>query len=285
MPINNDTLLKSLIFFPIVGCVVKYGVLDVVTTNLRAVSSIIMYSCIVLYLACIIGFLISKLNTAESTTSIKLGIVVLGLLTGVYIASIVLNSQYLAIINTGHVEMTSDAYWVIPELCFLFSYVSAYLSNTDTSTWLLLLFILIMPHSIVIFDNFVDVRTRPTDDAIENISGLADMDWKNQINHTPSGDPEMRCASATQICPGLAKNWSVRISLIDICRDKFPAWSNQSLDETTASIPVSRHPVSWLAGTGQLSSLSSSLKLGCCLFAFLHHCAKKYTSFLRVYFL
>lgn len=176
MPINNDTLLKSLIFFPIVGCVVKYGVLDVVTTNLRAVSSIIMYSCIVLYLACIIGFLISKLNTAESTTSIKLGIVVLGLLTGVYIASIVLNSQYLAIINTGHVEMTSDAYWVIPELCFLFSYVSAYLSNTDTSTWLLLLFILIMPHSIVIFDNFVDVRTRPTDDAIENISGLADMD-------------------------------------------------------------------------------------------------------------
>jgi hypothetical protein len=25
--------------------------------------------------------------------------------------------------------------------------------------------------------------------------------------------------------------------------------------------------------------------LGCCLFAFLHHCAKKYTSFLRVYFL
>lgn len=172
MPINDDTLLKSLIFFPIVGCVVKYGVLDVVTTNLRAVSSIVMYSCIVLYLACIIGFFISKLNTAESTTAIKFGIVVLGLLTGVYIASIVLNSQYIDIINNSHVEMTSDAFWVIAELCFLFSYVSAYLSNADTSTWLLLVFILIMPHAIVVFDNFVYARTRPTDDATENISGL-----------------------------------------------------------------------------------------------------------------
>jgi hypothetical protein len=175
MPINDDTLLKSLIFFPIVGCVVKYGVLDVVTTNLHAVSSIVMYSCIVLYLACIIGFLISKLNTAESTISIKFGIAVLGLLTGVYIASIILNSQYIDIINTGHVEMTSDTFWVIAELCFLFSYVSAYLSNADTSTWLLLVFILIMPHAIVVFENFVDARTRPTDDATENISGISGL--------------------------------------------------------------------------------------------------------------
>ena len=171
MPTTNDTLLKSLVFFPIAGCIIKYGVLDVVTTNLRAVSSIILDSCMVLYLTCIIGFLVSKLNTtpSQSTTILKLGIGVIVLLTGVYIASIILYSLHMDIINNGKIDLTSDAIWIVSEIYVLMTYVSAYLSNADTSTWLLLIFILIMPHSIVVFTNYVNAETRPTDDAKENI--------------------------------------------------------------------------------------------------------------------
>lgn len=169
MPNNNDTLLKSLVFFPIAGCIIKYGVLDVVTTNLRAVSSIILDSCMVLYLACIIGFLFSKLNTPESTTILKLGIGVLTLLTGVYIASIILYSLNMDIINAGKFDLSSDSIWIISEIYVLMTYVSAYLSNADTTNWLLLLFILIMPHTIVVFTNYVATKTRPTDDAKENM--------------------------------------------------------------------------------------------------------------------
>ena len=171
MPTTNDTLLKSLVFFPIAGCIINYGVLDVVTTNLRAVSSIILDSCMVLYLTCIIGFLVSKLNTtpSQSTTILKLGIGVIVLLTGVYIASIILYSLHMDIINNGKIDLTSDAIWIVSEIYVLMTYVSAYLSNSDTSTWLLLLFILIMPHSIVVFTNYVNAETRPTDDAKENI--------------------------------------------------------------------------------------------------------------------
>ena len=168
---NNDILLKSLIFFPIAGYIIKYFILDVVTNNMRAVSSIIMGSCMILYLACIVGFLISKLNTSESTTSLKFGIGVIALLTGVYIASIILNAQHLAIINNARVEMSSESFWIFAEICILMSYVSAHLSHADESTWLLFMFILIMPHTIVVFNNHVNANTRPTDDAKENISG------------------------------------------------------------------------------------------------------------------
>lgn len=169
MPTTNDTLLKSLVFFPIAGCIIKYGVLDVVTTNLRAVSSIILDSCMVLYLTCIIGFLASKLNTTQSTTILKLGIGVIVLLTGVYIASIILYSRHMDIINNGKLDLSSDSIWIVSEIYVLMTYVSTYLSNADTSNWLLLLFILIMPHSIVVFTNYVNAETRPTDDAKENI--------------------------------------------------------------------------------------------------------------------
>jgi hypothetical protein len=54
----------------------------------------------------------------------------------------------------------------------LMAYVSAHLSQSDESTSLLFIFILIMPHAIVVFNNYVDARTRPTDDAKENIGSL-----------------------------------------------------------------------------------------------------------------
>ena len=169
---DNDILLKSLIFFPIAGYIIKYFILEVVTTNMRAVSSIILGSCMILYLACIVRFLISKLNTPSSTTSLKFGIGVILLLTGVYIASIILNAQYLAIINNAKVEMSSESFWIFAEICSLMAYVSAHLSHSDESTSLLFIFILIMPHAIVVFNNYVNAKTRPTDDAKENISSL-----------------------------------------------------------------------------------------------------------------
>ena len=303
MSINNDTLLKSLAFFPIAGYIVKYWVLDVATANMGAVSSIILDSCMVLYLACIIGFLSSKLNTPESTMPLKFGIGVIALLAGVYIASLILNSQYIDLINNGKVELTSDSFWIFSEICILMTYVSAFLSNSDASTWLLFLFILIMPHTIVIFNNFVNVRTRPTDDAKQNINGPTTYWIITRAERFEEWNCWTRCALTTRICRGLAKNWWARRSRRDICRDKSPAWLNQLRDETAVSIPVLRHRVSWLAGTGQLSSLASFLSLLClfclfclfwlfCLFCllfiveyFLYHCAKKYTSFLRVYFL
>jgi hypothetical protein len=73
------------------------------------------------------------------------------------------------IINNGKLDLSSDSIWIVSEIYVLMTYVSTYLSNADTSNWLLLLFILIMPHSIVVFTNYVNAETRPTDDAKENI--------------------------------------------------------------------------------------------------------------------
>jgi len=72
------------------------------------------------------------------------------------------------------------------------------------------------------------------------------------------GCAETRCASTARRCRELAKNWWARKWLRDICRDKSPAWLNQSRDGIAVSIRASHRPASSPAGIGLLSSLASS---------------------------
>ena len=164
----RSSLLTALGFFPVAGYIIKL-LMNGITTNLYAVSSIIQDSCMVLYLVCIIALLLSPSLTSTPAPSPKMGIAVIGLLTGVYVASIILNSLYMDIINRNRVEMTSASFWIFAEIFMLFKYMSAYVSGEDASTWLIFIFILIMPHAIIIGNNFMKMKTQPTDDAKQNL--------------------------------------------------------------------------------------------------------------------
>jgi len=170
---TRSSLLTALGFFPVAGYIIKL-LMNGITTNLYAVSSIIQDSCMVLYLVCIIALLLSpsmtsSVSTALPASSPKMGIAVLALLTGVYVASIILNSQYMDIINRNQVEMTSASFWIFAEIFILFKYLSVYISGEDASAWLIFIFIIIMPHAIIIGNNFMRMKTQPTDDAKQNI--------------------------------------------------------------------------------------------------------------------
>lgn len=169
---TRSSLLTALGFFPVAGYIIKL-LMNGITTNLYAVSSIIQDACMVLYLVCIIAMLLSPSLTSSLTTtalpSPKMGIAVIGLLTGVYVASIILNSLYMDVINRNRVEMTSASFWIFAEIFMLFKYLSAYISGQDASAWLIFIFILIIIHSIIIGNNYTNVRTRLTDDAKQNL--------------------------------------------------------------------------------------------------------------------
>lgn len=168
---TRSSLLTALGFFPVAGFIIKL-LMNGITTNLYAVSSIIQDSCMVLYLVCIIALLLSpSLTSSVSTAALqpasspKWGIAVISLLTGVYVVSIILNSLYLDIINRNQVEMTSASFWIFAEIFILFKYLSVYTSGGDASAWLIFICIIIMPHAIIIGNNFVRMKTQPTDDA------------------------------------------------------------------------------------------------------------------------
>jgi hypothetical protein len=172
-PGTRSSLLTALGFFPVAGYIIKL-LMNGITTNLYAVSSIIQDSCMVLYLVCIIALLLSPSLTSSVSPSLpvsspKMGIAVIGLLTGVYVASIILNSLYIDVINRNQVEMTSASFWIFAEIFMLFKYLSAYISGQDASAWLIFIFILIIIHSIIIGNNFVRMKTQPTDDAKQNL--------------------------------------------------------------------------------------------------------------------
>lgn len=161
---NRSSLLTALGFFPVAGYIIKL-LMNGITTNLYAVSSIIQDSCMVLYLVCIIALLLSPSQTSLAQPSPKMDVAVLGLLTGVYVASIILNSLYMDIINRNRIEMTSASFWIFAEIFILFKYLSAYISGKDASIWILFIIIPIFIHSIILGNNYRNARTRPTDDA------------------------------------------------------------------------------------------------------------------------
>ena len=92
------SLLSTLKYFPLAGFIIKW-IMDVATSDsMNAISSIIQDSCITLYLVCILGFLISP-----SVTKLpKLAIFDICLLLGLYLSSIILNAEYIQLIDNNN---------------------------------------------------------------------------------------------------------------------------------------------------------------------------------------
>jgi hypothetical protein len=165
MNANRPALLKTLEYFPVAGFFIKW-IMDVATNDsMTAASSIIRDSCISLYLACMLWFLISP--SPSSSPSPKFGIFVVFAILMVYATSIVLNASYMTLIDSNTVELKSDSFWIFAEIILLFKYMSGYVLNQAASTWLIGLLLIAMPHAWIVVTNLVNMRVRPTDDATD----------------------------------------------------------------------------------------------------------------------
>jgi hypothetical protein len=177
----RPAVLKTLQYFPVTGYIVKW-VMDIASNDsMTAVSSIIQDSCMVLYLGCMLVVLMSS-SVGDTPT---FGIFVLILLFGLYTASIIFNALYIDIIdntNKGDNKPKSATFWVLSQMIILYLFMSNYitsltqlnvstrLTQSNVSTrWLIGLLFTMMPHAWIIATNFVNMRVRPTDDAVRNI--------------------------------------------------------------------------------------------------------------------
>ena len=167
----RPALLKTLQYFPVTGYIVKW-VTDIATNDsMTAVSSIVQDSCMLLYLGCMLAVLMSSSGGDNATPTPTFGIFVLILLFGLYSASIIFSAQYIDIIdntNKDDNKPKSATFWIL----FMSNYVTS-LNQTNVSTrWLIGLMFTMMPHAWIIATNFVNMRVRPTDDAVRNIKPL-----------------------------------------------------------------------------------------------------------------
>ena len=174
----RTALLHTLEYFPGAGFIIKL-IMDAATNDsMSAVSSIIRDSCITLYLVCILGVLISP--TVPELP--KFGIFVICLLLGLYLASIILNSEYIQIIDTTNVDdikPKSASFWILSEIIILYFYMDAYVSSVISNRvssrgWvgLSLIMVPMIPHAWIIYFNFVKMKVGPTDDAIRNLTPI-----------------------------------------------------------------------------------------------------------------
>lgn len=161
-------MLKTLLFFPIAGFLIKL-IMDSATNNsMTATSSIIMNSCIVLYLACLL-LALGTLPDGIKQLHPYLSPIAIGSLFGIYIAYIILYSKYYQIINTNLVKwggIQSVATWLtLLEIAAVGNYVFNLIASENAQKTLVCILILIVLHLIVLIDAYVCMNTRPTDDS------------------------------------------------------------------------------------------------------------------------
>ena len=161
---NRSALLKTLEYFPVTGFFIKW-LIDVATNDsMTAASSIVRDSCMSLYLACMLWFLVS--SAPAPAPAPKFGIFVVFALLMIYATSIALNASYITLIDGNKIELKSDSFWIFAEIILLFKFMSGYVLNQGSaSTWLLGLLFVAMPHAWIVVTNLVNMRVRPTDDA------------------------------------------------------------------------------------------------------------------------
>jgi hypothetical protein len=173
----QSSVLSTLKYFPLAGFIIKW-IMDVATSDsMIAISSIIQDSCITLYLVCILGFLISP----NMTNMPKFGIFVICLLLGLYLSSIILNAEYIQLIDTTNVDdikPASASFWILSEIVILMTFMTSYVSSITnnpmafSNTWLLGLLLIMTPHAITVYKNFEKMNMGPTDDATRNIKPM-----------------------------------------------------------------------------------------------------------------
>ena len=165
---RSHDMLKTLLFFPIAGFLIKLIMDSATNSSMTATSSIIMNSCIVLYLACLL-LALGTLPDSIQQLHPYLSPTVIALLFGIYIAYIILYSKYYQIINTNLVNWSriqSVATWLtLLEIVAVGNYVFNLIASENAPKTLVCILILIVLHLIVLIDAYVCMTTRPTDDA------------------------------------------------------------------------------------------------------------------------
>ena len=161
-------MLKTLLFFPIAGFIIKLIMDSATNDSMTATSSIIMNSCIVLYLACLL-LALGTLPDGIKQLHPYLSPIVIALLFGIYIAYIILYSKYYQIINTNLVKwggIQSVATWLtLLEIAAVGNYVFNLIASENAPKTLVCILILIVLHLMVLIDAYVCMNTRPTDEA------------------------------------------------------------------------------------------------------------------------
>jgi hypothetical protein len=161
-------MLKTLLFFPIAGFLIKLIMDSATNDSMTATSSIIMNSCIVLYLACLL-LALGTLPDGIKQWHPYLSPIAIGSLFGIYIAYIILYSKYYQIINTNLVKwggIQSVATWLtLLEIAAVGNYVFNLIASENAPKTLVCILILIVLHLMVLIDAYVCMTTRPTDDS------------------------------------------------------------------------------------------------------------------------
>ena len=177
-------LLPPLIYFPIVAFFIKV-VIDAFASSMKATSSIVQYSLMILYLALtggIIGVYFTKNAYApNNTTNFKFFLFAMFWLLCNYIGIVALNATYIDVLNRGDLvpsvnDPTISNWVLVPQMLLvfynltLFSQCSRPDKKCATISWVTLIIIaLAMIQMYLIVKSFMIMQKWPTDDATNNI--------------------------------------------------------------------------------------------------------------------
>ena len=172
-------------YLPIVAFFAKI-VIDAFGSNVKATSSIVQYSLIILYLAVLVVILANYLftpNTAyrpNNTVNFLIFAVAMFWMMCNYILILILNAMNLDILNRGDLtpsvnDPTINNWILIPQMALTFYNLVLFLqcdskSKCTTVSWVTLTIIaLALIQMYLIVNSFRTMQTWPTDDATRNI--------------------------------------------------------------------------------------------------------------------
>ena len=182
---SDLNILVPLSYFPIVAFFAKI-VIDAFGSNVKATSSIVQYSLIILYLAAV-GSLIMYYFTKNAATDIpnntinfKVFLFAMFWMICNYIGILILNAMNLDILNRGDLtpsvnDPTINNWILIPQMALTFYNLALFLQCDDKSkcttvSWVTLTIIaLALIQMYLIVNSFRTMQTWPTDDATRNI--------------------------------------------------------------------------------------------------------------------
>ena len=181
---RSDLYLVQLSYFPIVAFFAKI-VIDAFGSNVKATSSIVQYSLIILYLAIVVGliaiyFIKNAAEISNNTVNFKIFLVAMFWMMCNYIGILILNAMNLDILNRGDLtpsvnDPTINNWILIPQMALTFYNLVLFLQCDDKSkcttvSWVTLTIIaLALIQMYLIVNSFRTMQTWPTDDATRNI--------------------------------------------------------------------------------------------------------------------
>ena len=179
---SDLNILVPLSYFPIVAFFAKI-VIDAFGSNVKATSSIVQYSLIILYLAIVVGILVKYFFTANrpnNNVNFQIFAVAMFWMMCNYILILILNAMNLDTLNRGDLtpsvnDPTINNWILIPQMALTFYNLALFLQCNDrlkctTVSWVTLTIIaLALIQMYLIVNSFRTMQTWPTDDATRNI--------------------------------------------------------------------------------------------------------------------